>query len=306
MQSGIPCSRTRATGRKPSPRFASVSGQTQMRAPDCGEERELGLVGVRPVHDRRPWAEAAGLGEELDRPHSVLCQALLDLLRLLVRVDVEHEALALRIGADRREPVGRAGPDGVGGDADTGARVPQLLHLLEVGGDRGLPEACEAAARVGGEKKDELDSGRGSSFDGRLRLGKSDVVELADGRVARGPHLPVGVLVGRADPARVQLLGHLEHRLAPGPEVVSLRAAPHRALERMAVRRDESGQRMPVGHPREATIAPPCRDVQRSCGIPANRHVTLAAQVAKSRGRGVSVVSRNRRQHRQNPQWRGT
>jgi hypothetical protein len=64
-------------------------------------------------------------------------------------------------------------------------------------------------------------------------------------------------------------------------------------LERMAVRRDESGQRMPVGHPREATIAPPCRDVQRSCGIPANRYV--AAQVAKSRGRGVPVVSRTSR-----------
>src|SRR4051794_14387355 len=33
-----------------------------------GEERELGVVGVRPVDDRRPRAQAAGLGEELDRP----------------------------------------------------------------------------------------------------------------------------------------------------------------------------------------------------------------------------------------------
>ena len=49
---------------------------------------------------------------------------------------------------------------------------------------------------------------------------------------------------------------------------------------------------MPVGHPREATIAPPCRDVQRSCGIPANRHVALAVRAAKSRSRGVPVVSR--------------
>ena len=136
------------------------------------------------MHDRRPWAEAAGLGEELDRLHAVLCQALVDLLRLLVRVDVEYEALTLRIGAELLEPVGRAGADGVWGDADVGARLPQLLHLLEVGGHRRLPEAFEAAARVGGEKEDELDPRSGSSFDGRLGLGKSDVVELSDGRVA--------------------------------------------------------------------------------------------------------------------------
>jgi hypothetical protein len=123
------------------------------------------------VHDRRARAEAAGLGEELDRPHSVLCQAFLDLLRLLVRVDVEDEALALCIGADLLEPVGRAGADGVRGDADAGARFPQLLDLLEVVGRRWLSEAFEAAARVGGEKEDELDTGSGGSFDGRLCLG---------------------------------------------------------------------------------------------------------------------------------------
>ena len=61
MQSGIPRSRTRATGRKPSPRFASVSGQTQMRRAGLREQGELVLVGVRAVDDRRLRAEAAGL-----------------------------------------------------------------------------------------------------------------------------------------------------------------------------------------------------------------------------------------------------
>ena len=102
MQSGIPRSRTRATGRKPSPRFASVVGQTQIARAGLGEEVELALVGVRGVDDRRPRPEAAGLGQELDRPEAVLGEAFLDLARLLVGVDVEDEALAL--GVARRSP----------------------------------------------------------------------------------------------------------------------------------------------------------------------------------------------------------
>ena len=58
-----------------------------------GEEVELGVVGVRSVDDRRARAEAARLGQELDRPDAVLGQALLDLARLLVGVDVEDEVL---------------------------------------------------------------------------------------------------------------------------------------------------------------------------------------------------------------------
>ena len=132
------------------------------------EEVELGVGGVRGVHDRRPRPEAAGLGEELDRPEAVLGEALLDLARLLVGVDVEHELLALGIAADLPQPVRRAGADGVGGDADAAPRGAKLLHLLQVLGRGLLAEALDAAAPVGGEEEDELDPGGLGGLDRRF------------------------------------------------------------------------------------------------------------------------------------------
>ena len=46
----------------------------------------------------------------------------------------------------------------------------------------------------------------------------------------------------------VCLLGELEHRVAPGPEVTALGAAAERPLEGVAVRVDEAGDREPVRH----------------------------------------------------------
>ena len=64
-----------------------------------GEQVELVPVGVRRVHDRRARAEAAAVGEELDRPETVLGEALLDLARLFVRVDVQGQLVfGARIG----------------------------------------------------------------------------------------------------------------------------------------------------------------------------------------------------------------
>ena len=57
------------------------------------EQVELRAVGLRRVHDRRMRAEAAGTGEQLDRPAAVLGEALLDLARLLVGVDVQRQAV---------------------------------------------------------------------------------------------------------------------------------------------------------------------------------------------------------------------
>ena len=90
MQSGIARVRTRSAGRKPSPRSASVVGQAQIVAPASREEIELGAVGVRRCDDRRSLTEAARAREELDRPAAVLREALLDLLRLLVGVDMQR------------------------------------------------------------------------------------------------------------------------------------------------------------------------------------------------------------------------
>ena len=58
-----------------------------------GEEIELRAVGVRRVDDRRALAEAACAREQLDRAAPVLGEALLDLLRLLVRVNMERERM---------------------------------------------------------------------------------------------------------------------------------------------------------------------------------------------------------------------
>jgi hypothetical protein len=65
-----------------------------------GEELELRVVGVRGVHDRRARTKAAGLGEELDRTDAVLLDALLDLARLLVGVDVENEVVLGGVAPD--------------------------------------------------------------------------------------------------------------------------------------------------------------------------------------------------------------
>src|SRR5207302_6075349 len=55
------------------------------------EEVQLVAVRVRRVDDRRPRREAVGSLEELDRTEAVLGEALLDLARLFVRVDVQRQ-----------------------------------------------------------------------------------------------------------------------------------------------------------------------------------------------------------------------
>ena len=74
----------------------------QAKADGCsglGEQVELVLVGVRCVHDRRVRPEASKAGQELDRAAAVLGDALFDLARLLVGVNVENEPLAPRVVA---------------------------------------------------------------------------------------------------------------------------------------------------------------------------------------------------------------
>ena len=61
-----------STRRKPSPRSDSVVGHAQIRAPAAGEQVELVVVRVRGVDDRRAGAEAARVGEQLDRAAIVL------------------------------------------------------------------------------------------------------------------------------------------------------------------------------------------------------------------------------------------
>ena len=98
------------------------------------QQVQLGAVGVRRVDDGRVRPEAAGAVEQLDRPAAVLGEALLDLARLLVGVDVQRQALRRRVAAELLEPVARAGADGVGGDADTDPVGAERLELPEIVG----------------------------------------------------------------------------------------------------------------------------------------------------------------------------
>ena len=116
-----------------------------------------------------------------------------------------------------------------------------------------LAEAVEAAARVGDVEEDERDAGGLGCLRGRERLLEAEVVELADRGVAGGEHLAVDLLVLGADALGALLVGEGEHRVAPGPEVAALGAAAKRALEGVAVRVDEAGDREPLRH--EATLS---------------------------------------------------
>ena len=79
------------------------SGRRRCAHRCAASEVELLVVRVGRVDDRRPLAEAARVGEELDRAAAVLVEALLDLARLLVGMDVEWQPLAaLRSGRSPR------------------------------------------------------------------------------------------------------------------------------------------------------------------------------------------------------------
>ena len=123
-----------------------------------GEEVELGAVGVRRVHDRRALAQAAGPREELDRPAAVLGEALLDLLRLLVGVDVEREAArAAYRPISSSQSAGQAGRSG--GRARPRSPRRAARRPGEILADGLLAEAGETSARVGDVEEDEGDAG---------------------------------------------------------------------------------------------------------------------------------------------------
>jgi hypothetical protein len=170
-------------------------------------------------------SEAAGAVEKLDRATAVRREALLDLARLLGGVDVQRQTGIARVACELLEPVGRAGADGVGGDADADSLGPERLQLPQLVDRRLLAHPREAAARVGGEQEHELDPGLGGRLGSGARLVEPEVVELPDRGVAGRDHLPVGRRVERADAGRCLLFRLGEHRLPPRPEVAAPGAA---------------------------------------------------------------------------------
>ncbi len=198
---------------------------------------------MRGVDHGRVRAEAAAARQQLDRPEPVLGAALLDLPRLLGRMDVQRQPLALRVAAERLEPRPGARADGVGRDADAEAVRPQLLERPDVLRDRGLAHPLEPAPCVGRVQDDELDAGLGGPLGEGARLLEAEVVELPDRREPRGAHLPVGRRVERADALRGLVFRLGQHPVPPGPEVTSCGPTAERALEGVAVSVDEALQR---------------------------------------------------------------
>ena len=256
MHSGISRASRPSSGGKPSPRFASVVGQRQTRAP----APRGGRAHARRRASRGRSSCAARGSRSPPAARSAVAHAR--------RGTPRSRAAARRRGRGGRAPrarrrrrsprARRAGMRGrSGARGRRGRRRCELLHLAEVLGDRALTEAVDPAAAVGGEKQDELDPGLPRCLDGGMRLGGPDVVELADGRIAGREHLAVGLHVALADVSRGQTPGQVQHGLAPGPEVAALGLAAQGALERVAVRVDEAGEREPGGH--RATLPLPRR-----------------------------------------------
>ena len=248
MHSGISRARTAPTGRKPSPRSASVVGHAQMRAPACGDVVELRVVRVRGMDDRRAWRQAARVRQQLDRAAVVLLEALQDLAWLLVGMNVERQALGGRVASDLLQPVARARAHGVGGDADRDSRRPEGLDIVQVGRNRRLAHPLEATPFVRDVKEHDLDPRLGRSLGGGECLGDAEIVELADGRESGSTHLPVHrhILV-RTDAGRCPLR-LLEHSVTPRPEVGPRGAPAESALKRVAVGVDETGKREGGAH----------------------------------------------------------
>ncbi len=236
-----------------------------------GHQRDVAVAHVDPVHDRRALAEEPGAFQQLDRRAAVLGLALLQLARLLVRVDVADEPVRFGVARDLAQPVRRHRPHAVGGDSDRVAGQPQRVDAGEVVVDRGVAEARVPAAVIGRGQQDDGQSrsGAGDGERHRVRLlvrravgPVVDVVELADGAVAGGGHLGVDVAGDLAHRFRLERLGQPVHLLAPAPEVVvrplaALADAPQVALE---------GVRVHVGHRRDPHRASSCGGGQKAVG----------------------------------------
>src|SRR5439155_11345464 len=175
------------------------------------------------------------LGGQLDGAAPVLGNPLLGPPGLLVRVNVKREPVLLGVAPEPLEPVARAGPHGVGGDADADPRVAQLLEPAEVFVDRGLAEALDPASRVRRVEEHELDAGFDRGLCRGVCFAEPEVVELADGGVARGAQLAVDPDVVLADARRSLTPRQVQHGLAPGPEVLALVPAAQRPLKAVAL-----------------------------------------------------------------------
>jgi hypothetical protein len=116
-------------------------------------------------------------------------------------------------------------------EPDEDAALSQRLDLAQVLGDRALPKPRQSRASVRGQQQDDRNACLRCSVRGRERLGEAEVVELADGRIAGGPQLPVHLEVLAAHGLGRLALRLGQHDLAPRPEVPTARPTAQGALE---------------------------------------------------------------------------
>ena len=150
----------RPTGRKPSPRLASVVGQAQIARPGVGEQVELRRRRVRRVDDGRalgrgsPCRASSSIGRQpCSARHSSISRGCSSAWTW------SGSPSPLGVAADLLEPV-RAGTRARSGGRRRRAIAgrAQRLDLVEVGGDGRLAEAVEPAALVGDVEEHELDA----------------------------------------------------------------------------------------------------------------------------------------------------
>ena len=236
-----------SSGGKPSPRFASVVGHRHTAAPASATRSSspaLACVAWTTVVPgaRQPVRGRSSIGRTpCSARHSSISRGCSSAWTW------SDETLALGVAADLGQPGGRARADGVGGEADPGARRPQRLDLAEVLGrpnrwrKRSSPPRSYAASR----RTISMPAARGR-LHGRARLVEAEVVELARPRCSRRR----AALCTSARTRSRTRLGRLpaglgEHRVAPGPEVAAGPAPAQGALEGMecAVTNPGSGSR---------------------------------------------------------------
>src|SRR2546430_2181510 len=139
----------------------------------------------------------------------------------------------------------------VGADADPDPALAQLLHRREAVAKVGLgrlPEALDPPAPVRGVEQDKPDAGFLGCLERSKALVEPEVVEFPDRRVAGAELLAIDVDVVLADLARGQTPSHVQHGLAPRPEIAALGPAAQGPLEPVAMGVHEPREREPLGH----------------------------------------------------------
>ena len=270
MPNRPPWARNACASNRPSPRLASVIGQspTTALALTMRASSPASACVAWTRHQRRAL-DLDRVEQQVDRPPAMGGQALLDLARLFGDMDVRREAVP-----GERRPLQIVQGDGaqrMGRDADIAGRhagfhQPRIGVAIadEAALRRRRRLAQEAALAIEHRQQGEADARRlGRRHDALRHLGHvvvgpavglvMEIVELGHRGEARLEHLHVGEGRDRLEVVRRQPLDEAVHRLAPGPEGIGLAAAPlgearHGALEGVAVQVGQAGH----GHAGEA------------------------------------------------------